>query len=206
MTTITDLSPDERFAGVFRWAKGLYAQEAAVMLLNEHGTWLRRNDFADRCMGWASVFEDAQGNIWIDWDKVEPNDFGGSGSEVRVLRIACSLGGGRPIDLAEAVSSLDRTNLAIVLAAIAHANGSHQQKDNSWFTDAIANGETAVRPPADEPYLPSVFAWPSDPPTGFYRCAVCRETYLAADEGDHPAHTVTMSPDDFYRLSREVGS
>jgi len=46
---------------------------------------------------------------------------GGSGSDNRVLRIAASLSElGVPVDLADAVTGLDRHNLALVLAALLH--------------------------------------------------------------------------------------
>ena len=49
-----------------------------------------------------------------------------SGGEARLLRIAASLLGGDPVLLYEAVPGLDREHVQLVLAAIAHANGSHE--------------------------------------------------------------------------------
>jgi len=64
---------------------------------------------------------------------------GGSGSDNRVLRIAASLSElGVPVDLADAVTGLDRHNLALVLAALSHANGSHEHKD--YAAERPANG------------------------------------------------------------------
>ena len=155
--TVTDLSLEERADGLRAWAKGLYALEAAVRLMIEHGTWLRRGAPA---MQMSDTEYDGL-LVSVDWKAL--SDMGGpaSGSERRILDIICSLGAGLGVDLSDAVSSLDRTNLALVLAALSHANGSHQHKDMSWFHDAIANGGTMVRPDPNEPYLPPVFAWPA---------------------------------------------
>jgi len=74
---------------------------------------------------------------WVGWtDVVAALDAGpltgGSGSENRVRRVAASLSGlGVPVGLSDAVTGLDRDNLALVLAAIFHANGSHQHKDDA---------------------------------------------------------------------------
>jgi len=42
-----------------------------------------------------------------------------------VLRVAVSLADGRPVDLADVAVALDRRTLGLVLAAVAHAAGSH---------------------------------------------------------------------------------
>ena len=49
----------------------------------------------------------------------------GSPEELAVLRVAVSLADGRPVDLAEVAVALDRRTLGLVLAALAHAAGSH---------------------------------------------------------------------------------
>lgn len=51
-----------------------------------------------------------------------------SGGERRLVRLVASLGGGRPVDLYENVS-VDRPTVALVLAAIAHAAGTHEHSD-----------------------------------------------------------------------------
>jgi hypothetical protein len=40
--------------------------------------------------------------------------------------VVASLAGGAPLDLGEIACRMDRANLALLLAAIAHAGGSHQ--------------------------------------------------------------------------------
>lgn len=46
-----------------------------------------------------------------------------------MLRIAAALLGGQPVNLYEDIPGLDRDHLDLVLAAIAHAGGSHQHSD-----------------------------------------------------------------------------
>jgi len=85
---------------------------------------------------------------------------GGSGSVNRVLRIAASLSElGVPVDLADAVTGLDRHNLALVLAALSHANGSHEHKD--YAAERPADGSRPVVT-ADTPMLElgTIFGWP----------------------------------------------
>jgi hypothetical protein len=154
---LTDLSLDERREGLLAWAKGIYPIEAAVRLLIATGLDRRTGNLMGLCDSWGPT--DTSVMVYVDWEAMAE---GGtwSGGERRLLDIICSLGNRVPIDLGDAVSGLDRTNLTLVLAALSHANGSHQHKDMSWFHDAIANGGTMVRPDPNEPYLPPVFAWP----------------------------------------------
>jgi len=49
---------------------------------------------------------------------------------------------GVPVDLADAVTGLDRHNLALVLAALSHANGSHEHKD--YATERPADGPVVI--------------------------------------------------------------
>jgi hypothetical protein len=49
-----------------------------------------------------------------------------SGGERRLLAVAASLAGAGPVDLCEVIPGLDRELLDLVLAAIAHAGGSHE--------------------------------------------------------------------------------
>ncbi len=84
----------------------------------------------------------------------------GSGSDNRVLRIAASLCElGVPVDLADAVTGLDRHNLALVLVALSHANGAHEHKD--YAAERPADGRAVVIT-ADNPVLElgPVFGWP----------------------------------------------
>ena len=83
---------------------------------------------------------------------------GGSGSDNRVLRIAASLSElGVPVDLADAVTGLDRRTLRG--SAVSHANGSHEHKD---YAAERPRGGSPVVITADTPLLKlgPVFGWP----------------------------------------------
>ena len=66
------------------------------------------------------------GRAYVDTEVLLYESGAWSGGEQRVVRIAASLLGGPAVDLSEDVPGLDRENLALVLAALAHANGSHE--------------------------------------------------------------------------------
>lgn len=110
----TDLTPAELGQALARAAAGLYAAEAEVRLLLGHGDWPVRLAEA----GLIELDEDADLDpdavryAWVQWPAVvvalEAGELAGSSSTVRVLRVAASLGGSVPVDLADAVCGLDR--------------------------------------------------------------------------------------------------
>ena len=63
----------------------------------------------------------------VDWEAalgaLDAGDLPCSGGEGRVLRIAASLAAGVPVDLCDAVTGLDASNLARVARAVLHAGG-----------------------------------------------------------------------------------
>ena len=69
-------------------------------------------------------------DCWVNFSAI-PDHIGAlSGGEQRLLMIAASLGAdNEPVDLSYAVSGLDWAMLALVLAAISHAAGSHQHTE-----------------------------------------------------------------------------
>ena len=111
--------------GLRRWARGAYAEEAAVeLLVRSFGgrfcstgyPWVRRCDRP----GW----------YWLDGEPLIHGTGALSGGEQRLLALAGALVSGLAItDLAGLVAGLDRTNQHLVLAALAHAGGSHEQVD-----------------------------------------------------------------------------
>jgi hypothetical protein len=102
------------------WAQGMYPLEAATELL------IRFTGGRFLGSGW-SWMQGTEGQLWIDFAAITEDSLGSlSGGERRVLMIAASLGGGAAVDLSEAVTGIDRPTLELVLAAIAHANGSHE--------------------------------------------------------------------------------
>jgi hypothetical protein len=75
----------------------------------------------------------------------------GSSGQLRVLRTAGSIADGHPVDLGDLAGGLDRRALILVLAAMAHASGSHDH----W---AIAYDPDGIRHLGDP--LPPLIAWP----------------------------------------------
>lgn len=101
------------------WAKGSLTLEAGTELLLRGFS----GRFAEPGWPWMMIDDDRP---WIDFEAV-PDGLGGlSGGEKRVLLIAASIGGGAPVSLADVIPGLDRAILDLVLAAMAHAAGSHQ--------------------------------------------------------------------------------
>lgn len=136
MTSITDAVR----AGV----KGIYAGEAGVELLIRQGKPIR--DGAP----WITRSDDGAA-AFVDVDKLL--DAGGvwSGGEYRVVQIACSLLGGPPVDLSDVLSGIDRSMVVLVLAALAHASGSHEHVE---FEFAADGSSSKLNRPG------TIFAWP----------------------------------------------
>ena len=132
-----------------RWAKGIYPSEAGVELLIRQGRaiyegapWLIETD-------WAEVGRERM--VALDVDQLLDGTGGYSGGESRVIRIAVSLLGGPAVNLNEDVPGLDRERTALVLAAIAHANGSHEHSGVRFNDDGTPAGFTR---------LTSLYPWP----------------------------------------------
>jgi len=105
-----------------RWAKGSYPLEAGVELLIRS----IEGRFANPGQPWVQQGDDP-GWWWIDVEQMNEDNFGAlSGGEIRLLRIAASLLDGQPVDLSRNLAGLDREHVQLVLAAIAHASGSHE--------------------------------------------------------------------------------
>lgn len=109
--------------GLRKWAKGAFDQEAGVELLIR-GCGGR---FARQGCPWIRTCE-RPGWFWMDVSSLLEHAGAFSGGEQRVLMIAAALIDRRPIpDLAGVLCGLDRADLQLVLAALAHAAGSHEQ-------------------------------------------------------------------------------
>ncbi len=138
--------PATAAAGLRAWAKGDYPQEAGIELLVR----AFRGQFAQTGCPWVKPCS-RPGVLWLDVATLL--DYAGvcSGGERRVLTIAAALIDGRPIpDLADVLAGLDRRTLTLVLAAIAHAAGSHEQ------ADLIRQGDQLVFV-----RLPALIPWPT---------------------------------------------
>ncbi|WP_432246098.1 hypothetical protein ACRB8A_19645 (plasmid) [Arthrobacter sp. G.S.26] len=138
------------------WAKGSYTTEAATeLLLRAFG-----GRFAAVGQPWVHTSTEPQGpsqvSAWIDFASI-PEEVGVlSGGERRFLLFAASLAEDVPVVLGDVVPGLDRVNLDLVLAAIAHAGGSHQHSDIETKEDGsivLYSG-----------YLDALHAWPQASP------------------------------------------
>lgn len=136
------------------WAEGIYTIEAAVeLLIRCYG-----GRFASPGQSWiVAPGEDRRGNMrqgqWLDVDQLtEETTAVLSGGERRLLGIVASLAGGERVDLSDAVSGLDRETFDLVLAALAHANGSHD------YREPVINREVGTFHPGE--VQPSLHPWP----------------------------------------------
>lgn len=111
-------------AAIRAWANGLYSTEAGVELLIQHGRAIYEG--APWITLHPSTSQGALSVASININKLVYGSGAWSGGERRVVRIAASLLGGPAVDLAEEIPGLDREALGLVLAAIAHAGGSHE--------------------------------------------------------------------------------
>jgi hypothetical protein len=130
----SDLDLLDLESALLRAAVGDYALEAAVLLLADSGYWVPRLQAAglvaialdgDAAGGgpWAAV-------QWGDLDRaLRAGVITGSPGQLRLLRAAASLADGQPIDLADLTAGVDRPELLLLLAALAHAAGSHEHRD-----------------------------------------------------------------------------
>jgi hypothetical protein len=108
---------------LWAWAWGVYPLEAAVELLlrAQHGR------FADDAYPW--IGSDGV-HAWLEPDEITEDTIGAlSGGERRLLRIVGSLAGGPSVSLCDNLPGLDRASVRLVLAAIAHAAGTHEHAD-----------------------------------------------------------------------------
>jgi hypothetical protein len=145
--TPPDSDPDV-VAGLRTWGRGLYATEAAVELLARfHG-----GRFAEPGHPWIGT--DDSGWCWLEPDQLTgPVTASFSGGERRLLAICASLAGGRPIDLSDTLTGLDRDTIGLVIAAVAHASGSHQH------ADLVIDPDRGVG--FNRGRLPSLYPWPT---------------------------------------------
>jgi hypothetical protein len=121
-TRIEDLT-----AGLRAHARGLYHAEAAVDLLIGHQRWLRCEEFVVRFVWVGRALVGGGPLAVVDWpaavNALAAGRLACSRSEGCVLRIAASIAAGVPVDLSDCLSTLDKTNVGLVVAAVLHANG-----------------------------------------------------------------------------------
>jgi len=155
-----DLDPVDLESALLRAAVGDYTSEAAVLLLANAGHWLTQLAAADLITietdddDTAPPTGQVPGIAWaaITWTDLEPalaaGRIEGSSGQLRILRAAASIADGRPVDLGDTASGLDRRHLQLLLAAVSHAGGSHEHRDID--ADGFPSGS-----------LPPLVAWPA---------------------------------------------
>ena len=136
------------------WAKGVYTIEAATeLLLHAFG-----GRYAAVGNPWvhaaATTAEGYPEHAWVDFVALGEHAESGaySGGERRFLLLAASLAEDVPVVLRDVVPGLDRENLDLVLAAIAHAGGSHEHSDVRFNEDGSMS--------LGKGYLDSLHPWP----------------------------------------------
>jgi hypothetical protein len=109
-------------------AGGVLTAEAGTGLLIDCGGWLHRDDFT-RCFieTATSISDGTTVMAAIDWSAaIAAPDTGhlpsGSG-ERHILRLAARIADGVPVNLSDALTSIDHRNAKLLAAAILHANG-----------------------------------------------------------------------------------
>ena len=114
------------------WAAGSYADAAAVELLARAFS----GRFAGAGHPWIGT--DTAGRIWLDGGALRAAS-GLFGGERRVLALVAALIDAEPVEIVDVVSSLDRHHLDLVLAALAHAGGSHEHTAVTLDPDGTAH-------------------------------------------------------------------
>lgn len=148
------MTSDQTHAGLRSWAKGIYPLEAGVELL------IRSSGGRFAAVGWPWINRGGgPGWWWLDAEQLNEDNFAAlSGGEARLLRLAASLLNGEPVDLNGNIAGLDRGHVMLVLAAIAHAAGSHEHSGPPAPDPAGSYLVNGVRMSFRK--LPSLFPWP----------------------------------------------
>ena len=167
MTTMTI----EDLTGLLRAnAKGSHPSVAAVELLIRSDVWLHRQGFRAACVktdGPSTDYPYRPPSAYLDWNAVGaaltaydagegPEWLGVCSSGERVLiQIAHDIAVGPMSN----VGSLDRGNVALVLAAVSHAAGSHENEHADHVYVPNADG-VVQRVPATQENSGPLFPWP----------------------------------------------
>jgi hypothetical protein len=107
--------PQRLTAALRAHARGLFIVEAAIELLVDHRLWLGFIDFVDNYVDIACDPPHLTPMAWVDWPAaITALDTGAlvcTNSEAGMLRIAAGLANGIPVNLQDALISLDDTSL-----------------------------------------------------------------------------------------------
>ncbi|ALE07546.1 hypothetical protein AL755_04235 [Arthrobacter sp. ERGS1:01] len=139
---------DEHFEDLRAWARGSYTAEAATELLIR----AFEGRFAAPGNSWIHKSEKS-GKHWIRFGEIPEHVDVLSGGESRFLRLVASIAAVEvSVDLGEVLPGLDRRVLELVLAAVAHAGGSHE---HSGFTTNTDGSQSIER-------LSTLYPWPDE--------------------------------------------
>lgn len=130
------MTADDLTAALRACAAGLYPLEAGVALLAGNGTFLHRPDFTSRFItAGTSISDGTTLMAAIDWNAaiaaLHAGEIPCSGGKRRVLELSSSLAGGTLVDLRDAVTGLDDSNIARLVTAILHGSG--KRPENSGY-------------------------------------------------------------------------
>ncbi|MCX4859661.1 hypothetical protein OG426_22905 [Streptomyces canus] len=96
-------------------------------MLVGHEQWLRRDDFVAEFIEVVPALTDGTPMAFVDWSRVAARLKRGrlacSSGESQVLRLCASLAEGVPVDLADALTSLDAPTVVLVADAVLRAGG-----------------------------------------------------------------------------------
>jgi hypothetical protein len=108
-------------------AAGLHCAVAAVELLIGQERWLHRDDFVAAFIEMVPAVGDGTAMAFVDWQRVAAQLGRGrlvcSSGEGQVLRLCASLAEGAPVDLADALTSVDQPTVVLVAEAVLCAGG-----------------------------------------------------------------------------------
>ncbi|TJZ94568.1 hypothetical protein [Actinacidiphila oryziradicis] len=104
--------------------EGSYCLAAAADLLISQ-RWLHRGDFTDRFITIGPAAFDDRTTACVDWpaaiNALDAGDLACSGGEQRMLRLTAGLADGIPVDLRDALTGIDSTNVQLLVRAVLHA-------------------------------------------------------------------------------------
>ncbi|MHC6222227.1 hypothetical protein [Arthrobacter sp. MMS24-S77] len=131
--------------GLRAWAKGSFPCEAATeLLLRGFG-----GRFAAAGNPWIGTDEFSRAS-WIDFASIPEHAGRVSNDEWGFLMFAASLAEGVPVNLGDIVTAVNRESVALMLAAIAHASGSHEHSWERAGRDELVGFNR----------LPGLYSWP----------------------------------------------
>lgn len=161
------LSVSTRGLALRRGAVGPHPVEAATELLVRHRRWLTRSAFVQACV---RVVDEVDGTLTVDWDaaRAHADTAPVPPADRAVLHIAVQLADGvgdqpdppaaRP-PLGSLLPVLQRDEVDLVLAAVAHASGTHHHVEH--VGEPTASGEWRITDTSPRFLLGSLHPWPA---------------------------------------------